>query len=110
MSRKKRTLLIIAPVSLFLVAAWTPASFARFSRAEQPFSSVHAGDSRASVLARLGKPNFHAGACGVIQPSRTGCAMEYVYSHPFAPIVPEYYIVSFSADDQVMDAEPWDSP
>ncbi len=38
------------------------------------------------------------------------CAVEYVYSHPFAPLVPEYYIVSFSPEDRVIEADEWDSP
>jgi hypothetical protein len=32
-----------------------------------------------------------------------------VYSHPFAPLVPEYYIVAFSPEDRVIEADEWDS-
>jgi hypothetical protein len=58
----------------------------------------------------MGKPNYYAGRCGVIHVPDKRCAVEYVYSHPFAPLVPEYYIVSFSSDDRVIEADQWDSP
>jgi len=58
----------------------------------------------------MGKPNYHAGECGVIHFPSKECAVEYVYSHPFAPLVPEYKIVSFSRDDRVIEADEWDSP
>jgi len=57
-----------------------------------------------------GMPNYYVGKCRVIHFAEKNCAVEYVDSHPFAPIVPEYYIVSFSSDDRVMEADQWDSP
>jgi hypothetical protein len=38
------------------------------------------------------------------------CALEYVYSHSFAPFIPIYYIVSLSSDDHVIEADLWGSP
>lgn len=32
------------------------------------------------------------------------CATEYVYSHPLAPFLPDYYVFSFSADGRVIQA------
>ncbi len=58
----------------------------------------------------MGKPNYHEEKCGVIHFPDKNCAVEYVYSHPFAPLVPEYYIVSFSPKDRVIEADEWDSP
>jgi hypothetical protein len=55
--------------------------------------SIQNGDSRTSVVTKLGKPNYYPGPCGVIHFPDKNCAVEYVYSHPFAPLVPEYYIV-----------------
>jgi len=55
-------------------------------------------------------PNYHAGKCGVIHAATADCSLEYVYSHPFAPLIPEYDIVSFTADDRVKSAEVWSSP
>jgi len=61
-------------------------------------------------MGKMGKPNYHSGPCGVIHFPDKSCAKEYVYSHPFAPLVPEYYIVAFSSDDRVIEAAPWSSP
>jgi hypothetical protein len=109
---KRKTILIVVALASLLIALAVRANhaFARFSRVQHQFGSVHAGDSRASVLDRMGKPNYYSGACGIIQPARQGCAVEYVYSHPLAPLVPQYYIVTFSSDAHVMTALPWASP
>ena len=112
---KRKTLLILASgviLRSFIVILLVRVdyAFARFSRVQHQFASVHAGDSRASVLDRMGKPNYYSGACGVIQPSRNQCALEYVYSHPFAPLDPQYYIVTFSSNGRVIEANPWSSP
>jgi hypothetical protein len=58
----------------------------------------------------MGKPNYYSGKCGVISIPSSDCVLEYVYSHPFAPIIPEYKVVSFSRDDRVIAAEELDSP
>jgi hypothetical protein len=109
-SRKARIALILSVCVLLVLAARTVAAFLRYSKAERYFVAVQIGDSRASVIARMGKPNYHAGECGVIHFPSKECAIEYVYSHPFAPLVPEYKIVSFSRDDRVIEADEWDSP
>ena len=95
---------------LLLLAARIVVAFLRYSKAERYFASVQVGETRASVIARMGNPNYHAGKCGVIHLPSKECAAEYVYSHPFAPLVPEYKIVSFSRDDRVIETDEWDSP
>jgi len=85
-------------------------SFARFAKVERNFSSVAIGQSRDSVVGRLGRPNYYSGKCGVIHNPPQNCTVEYVYGHPFSPLVPEYYIVSFSGDGQVIQADTWMSP
>jgi len=109
-SRNIRIAFIFGAVVLVAVTARTTISFARFSNVERKFASVQDGESRGSVITRLGKPNYYAGRCGVIHFPEKGCATEYVYSHPFAPLIPEYYIVSFSSEDRVIGADQWDSP
>jgi hypothetical protein len=95
---------------LFVLAVRTIYVFARFSKVERQFTSVQTGDSRDSVVTKIGKPNYHSDGCGVIHAPDKGCATEYVYSHPFAPFIPEYYIVYFSSDGRVINADRWDSP
>ena len=109
-SRKVRVALILGLCVLLALAIKTVIAFGRYAKAERSFASVQMGDTRASVIGRMGKPNYHAGKCGVIHLPDKNCAMEYVYSHPFAPLVPEYYIVSFSPEDRVIEADEWDSP
>ena len=111
-SRNARVALILS-LSLCIIlalAAKTAIAFQRYAKAERSFVSVQVGDSRSSVIGKMGKPNYHAGKCGVIHFPDKSCALEYVYSHPFAPLVPEYFIVSFSQDDRVIEADEWDSP
>jgi hypothetical protein len=109
-SRRTRVILILVASIVLVLAVQTIVAFARYSRVERGFASVHVGESRAVVITKIGKPNYHAGKCGVIHLPDKNCALEYVYSHPFAPIVPEYYIVSFSPDDRVIEADQWSSP
>jgi hypothetical protein len=92
------------------LSAKTVVAFTRYSRVQRGFASVHVGESRAMVIQEIGNPNYHAGKCGVIHFPDKHCALEYVYSHPFAPIIPDYYIVSFSPDDRVIEADQWNSP
>jgi hypothetical protein len=109
-SRKVRVALIPSFCVLLVLAIKTIIAFGRYAKAERSFASVQIGDSRASVIGRMGKPNYHEGKCGVIHFPDKNCAVEYVYSHPFAPLVPEYHIISFSPDDRVIEADEWDSP
>jgi len=109
-SRRTRIILILVAGIFLILAVRTVFAFVRYSQVERGFASVHVGESRAGVIAKIGRPNYYAGKCGVIHFPEKDCSMEYVYSHPFAPIVPDYYIVSFSSDDRVIESGPWNSP
>lgn len=106
-SRKYRVLMILSVSAILALAAKTVIVFRRYRKAERLFGSVQIGEARASVIGKMGRPHYHAGKCGVIHIPDKACAVEYVYSHPLAPIVPEYYIVSFSRDDRVIEAQEW---
>ena len=109
--RKTGRVIRIAVLALTsLLAGWAAFTFTRFRIVEHQFPSVKLGDSRESVVSRLGDPNFHHGPCGVIHVAAKKCVTEYVYSHPFAPLLPDYYIVSFSAESKVIEADRWTSP
>jgi hypothetical protein len=109
-SRRTRVILISAASIVLVLAVRTVFAFIPYSEVERGFASVRVGETRTAVITSIGKPNYYAGKCGVIHFPDKNCALEYVYSHPFAPIVPDYYIISFSADDRVIEAGPWDSP
>lgn len=80
----------------------TVVAFRRFKRVERECASIQRGESRDSVTAKLGKPRW--ARCGG-GPHRNDCNEEYGYSHPFAPVVPRYFIVSFSDYHKVTDAK-----
>src|SRR6267154_809088 len=110
MSRRSVVILISVTSIVLVLAAQIIVAFVRYSKVLRGFASVHMGESRAVVITKIGKPNYYEGKCGVIHFPDQNCALEYVYSHPFAPILPTYYIVSFSPDDRVIEADWWDSP
>ena len=63
-SRKARVALIFCASVLLVVATKTVVAFTRYAKAEQHFASVRRGDSRSSVIAKMGNPNYYAGSCG----------------------------------------------
>jgi hypothetical protein len=110
MSRNFRRFLVLVVLILITLTVKTLVAFRRFSNVKREFPTIQNGGSRASVIARIGKPNYYEGRCGVIHFPDKNCAHEYVYSHPFAPLIPQYYIVSFSSDGHIIEANRWDSP
>ena len=106
----KRVLWSVCTALLLLIGIRGVIAFHRFSVVEQNFDSIRAGDLRESVAARFGKPNYHAGSCSADFSFPKGCASENVYSHPFAPLLPDYYVVWFTSDDRVIAADHLPSP
>lgn len=95
---------------LIAASAKMTVAFMRYMRVERKFSSIQTGDSRDYVMSKLGNPNYYQGRCGIIHVPDKNCSLEFVYSHPFAPIIPEYHIVAFSTDNRVIEADDWNSP
>jgi len=96
----KRALVLFTAAIVLLALARTVYSFLRFNSVAAKFDSVQEGQSWDSVLVVLGKPNYHEGSC-LQDLSGPRCKKELVYSHPFAPWIPEYYVIDFSADSRV---------
>ncbi len=80
-------------------------------RAQRNFDRVLIGASRTDVVRLLGKP-WKVDKCGERfgNPNQPGCADEYLYKHPFAPLVPEYHSVSFDFSGHVKDTYIYSSP
>jgi hypothetical protein len=95
---------------LVLAGARLRYAFYRFYVVESKFDSVHVGQTKQDVLQRLGRPTDHSGDCLVDLRIAKDCASELVYSYPFAPLVPEYYVVDFSGDGRVAGVEHLISP
>jgi hypothetical protein len=108
---KKKIAIISLLGLLLIIGVRATISFDRLSYVERHFASIKAGDTRESVTSSFGRPNYHAGPCSSASWAfPKGCASEYVYSHPFAPLLSDYYVVWFSSDDRVIDAEHLSSP
>jgi hypothetical protein len=108
--RIKRFVVIASLSVLTACTAKGMYSFAKFHAVERDFAQVKLGQPSGSVIQLLGRPNYHSGAC--LEDLKLGqdCVNEFVYSHPFAPLVPEYYVVDFSADRKVIGADHLISP
>jgi hypothetical protein len=108
----KKLVLILGAILLVAVAIGfrLNLAFERFSKVQRGLKSLQPGDSRDSVRAKYGLPNYYSGNCGKISPPRKSCASEWIYSSPLAPIDPHYLVITFSADDRVISAEEWASP
>lgn len=76
---------------------------------EREFPSVKVGDSIAAVQRRLGDPG-RVEQCGFLASTPPGCAHEYIYTHPYAPVVPESWVVWVSRGGSVLAADRLTSP
>jgi hypothetical protein len=86
-----------------LVCALILSPILRVRFLESAFNKLKVNDSRESVLKRVGRP-WREDGCGVFLGGKPpGCAEEFVYANPFAPYVPEYWIVSFDMNGRVID-------
>ena len=108
--RKHQILGIVTIGILFVIILKVVISYEHFHIVMRDFEQVQKGQTSASVISILGKPNYHAGSCSADFIPPQNCVKEYVYSHPFAPMIPEYYVVWFSSNDQVLSAEILNSP
>ena len=66
------------------------------------FSGVKENDPKELVLKRMGKP-WKDEECGqYLGGFPAGCAEEFVYAHPYAPFIPEYWVISFNSNHRVI--------
>ena len=91
-----RNLLIV----LLLLSALTFGTLIRSRSLDKSFAKIKPGDTRQQVAALRGSPRY-VRPCGPVL-DIPGCAEEMVYAHPFAPMVPEYWLVALGADGRVL--------
>jgi hypothetical protein len=108
--RIKRLARIVSLCAIAACVAKGAFSFLRFHFVQRDFDQVELGQSTDAVTRLLGHPNYHSGVCLPDMESSSECTSELVYSHPFAPLIPEYFVVDFSADGKVISADHLDSP
>lgn len=90
---------------------WLVLGIIRQDKLDKGFGEVKTGATQSEVVQLLGKPTRIDG-CGDFfhQRTPTGCVSEYVYSASFAPLVPQYYVVSFDEAGRVLETFNWSSP
>jgi hypothetical protein len=77
---------------------------------ESAFEVVSVGSTRDAVLARMGRP-WKQQECGAYLGGKApGCAEEFIYAHPYAPYVPEYWSIQFDANRKIVSREHLVSP
>jgi hypothetical protein len=63
---------------------------------------VRPGEAKADVLKQMGNP-WKDEECGFLGGSSKKCTEEFVYAHPYAPLLPEYWVISFDQNRRVID-------
>jgi hypothetical protein len=105
--------LIIGGIVL-AVAGWFVWAVLRDKQLEKGFDEIAAESTEQEVVKYLGHPN-RVEKCGeFFGPLETkemeGCAREFLYASPFAPMLPQYYVVRFDANNRVKGKTPYTSP
>jgi len=67
------------------------------------------GSSNQEVINLLGRPSWVEPCGKSFGTARPNCT-EYIYRNSFAPLVPEYYSVSFDTSGHVIDKYVYSSP
>ena len=78
------------------------------------FDQVKPGTTEQEVVQSLGRPK-RVEKCGdflgpIPKVELEGCAREYLYATPFAPVLPQYYVVRFDKNDRVKNTAAYSSP
>lgn len=69
---------------------------------DKEFATISDGSSQDAVLARMGRP-WKREPCGeYIGGVAPGCTQEFIYAHPYAPYMPQYWVIQFDKDKRVV--------
>ena len=100
MTRKQASIGVVIGA---LVCALILSPILRVRFLESAFNELKVNDSREFVLKTMGRPWKDDGCGEFLGGKSPGCSEEFVYANPFAPYVPEYWIVSFDSSGRVID-------
>jgi len=110
----KRFISLVIGGIVLAVAAWSLWAFLRHKQLQKEFDGIEAEASEQEVVKKLGHPN-RVEKCGEFfgpleKKEMEGCAREFLYASPFAPVLPQYYVVRFDANNRVKGKTPYSSP
>jgi hypothetical protein len=100
MTRKQASIGVVIG-ALVCALVFSPVLRVRFLN--RAFNKLKVNDSCKSVLKTTGRPWRDDGCGDFLGGKSPGCVEEFVYANPFAPYVPEYWIVSFDMNKRVID-------
>jgi len=100
---------LLAPAVVALLAVLLGWAFYRNSRIAAHLERVMIGSSNQEVINLLGRPSW-VEPCGKSFGTAKPNCTEYIYRNSFAPLVPEYYSVSFDTSGHVIDKYVYSSP
>ena len=106
-ARRGRKSSVAVLVVLLSVSIWP---LLRTRWIERAVAQIRVGDDRQTVLQRAGAP-WRDEACGTLFAGEpNGCLHELVYAHPYAPYVPEYWVVYLDSSQHVLSQSHLISP
>jgi hypothetical protein len=109
MGQMRRDWGIILIILVGLLASFVGWGFYRNLTISRRFEGVSIGASDAQVRLLLGRPSWIE-PCGKSFGKPKANYAEYIYRNCFAPLLPEYYSVSFDTSGHVVDKYIYESP
>lgn len=107
----KIKILVALAFIVFGVVPGTALVVLRSSHIRQAYQAAHNGDKEQVVLDRLGNP-WRRSACGQVFGGTfsKGCSQEFIYRHPLAPAIPEYWSFQYDAKGVLVGTYAYVSP
>ena len=106
MRNKAARLALLVVGTAALILGW---GFYRNYRMTTRYDAINVGASDWEVRRVLGRPSW-VEPCGKSFGTRKPNCTEYIYRNSFAPLIPEYYSVSFDPNGHVLDKYVYSSP
>src|SRR2546426_12420080 len=100
--RKVKLIIVVVVAAASIWIGW---SIIRARLLSKGFERIAIGDSRDQVMHLLGKP-WRIERCGVSfgnPGGKPGCMEDYLYASPYAPVIPQYWSVSFDQTGHVIE-------
>lgn len=82
----------------------------RVNRLQKQSAQIKQNASKEAVLKTMGVP-WKDEPCGAyLGGISSGCVEEFIYAHPYAPYLPQYWVIQFNSNHNVITSYPLLSP